>query len=63
MKINGLPVECEKCKVECTVKEYRKIHCTPPTILHHKITQVAIACLEGILVVIIISLYFIGKIS
>ena len=27
-KINKLLVKCDKCKVECTVKRYRKFHCS-----------------------------------
>ena len=27
-KINKLLVECDKCKVECTVKRYRKFDCS-----------------------------------
>ena len=27
-KINKLLLKCEKCKVECTVKKYRKFDCS-----------------------------------
>ena len=27
-KINNLSVKCKKCKVECTVKRYRKFDCS-----------------------------------